>query len=104
MLTISIKKPHPTFKREGDDLRCPIEISLKESLTGWKKTISTIDGRQIGVSSGTPTQPGHEIRYPELGMTKSKKPSERGDMIVQVNVKYPPSLTNAQKEKLKEIL
>lgn len=73
-------------------------------MTGWKRTITTIDGRQISVSAGTPTQPGHEIRYPELGMPKAKKANERGDMIVQVKVKLPSSLTAAQKEKLKELL
>jgi DnaJ family protein B protein 4 len=37
-------------------------------------------------------------------MPKSKKPAERGDMIVEIRVKFPPSLTQAQKERLKEIL
>ena len=92
------------FKREGNDLRTIIQVDLKEALTGWKRTITTIDGKQIQVSSGGPTQPGHEIRYPEQGMPKSKKPVERGDMIVQVNVKFPSTLTLAQKTHLKEIL
>lgn len=92
------------FKREGDDLRATVEIDLKEALTGWKRTITTIDGKQIQVSRGGPTHPGHEIRYPELGMPNSKKPGERGDMIVQVRVKFPSSLTPQQKSQLKEIL
>jgi DnaJ family protein B protein 4 len=37
-------------------------------------------------------------------MPKSKKPSDRGDFIVGVKIKFPTSLTSAQKEKLKEIL
>ena len=92
------------FKREGDDLRAMVELDLKEALTGWKKTITTIDGKQVQVSGGGPTQPDHEIRYPELGMPKSKKLGERGDMIVQVKVKFPSSLTPQQKSQLKEIL
>jgi DnaJ family protein B protein 4 len=39
-----------------------------------------------------------------MGMPKSKKPSERGDFVVGVRIKFPTSLTNEQKEKLKEIL
>ena len=99
-----IQKDHATFKREWDDLRVIIEIDLKEALTGWRSTVSTIDGKQIQVSGGGPTPPGHEIRYPEQGMPKSKKPGERGDMIVQIRVKFPTSLSTAQKNQLKEIL
>ncbi|MCJ1306978.1 hypothetical protein MMC25_000622 [Agyrium rufum] len=104
LVFVVAEKEHEFFKREGDDLRYNLEITLKESLTGWTKTITTIDGKQIGVSHGGPTPPGFEIRYPEQGMVKSKKLNERGDMIVQVKVKYPPSLTAAQKERLREIL
>ncbi len=73
-------------------------------MVGWSKTIETIDGRQIQASGGGPTQPGKEIRYPELGMPKSKKAGERGDMIVQVDVKFPNTLTPQQKSQLGQIL
>ena len=98
------QKEHPVFKRDGDDLRRTVEISLKESLTGWTKPIQTVDGRQISVSAAVPTQPGKEIRYPELGMPISKKPGQRGDMIVVINVKYPASLSAQQKQQLGQIL
>ena len=104
MTFIIAEKEHPVFKRVGDDLRRVIEISLKEALTGWRKTIETIDGRQISVTGGVPTQPGAEIRYPDQGMPKSKKPGERGDMIVEVKVRFPTSLTTEQRTKLSEIL
>ena len=99
-----LQKDHPTFRRESDNLRLTLEVSLKESLTGWSKPVTTIDGRQVSVSHGGPTQPGHEIMYPELGMPKPKKPSERGDMIVQIKVKFPPTLTTTQKGQLRDIL
>ena len=81
-----------------------MELELKEALTGWKRTIPTIDGKQIPVSGGGPTAPGFRETFPERGMPKSKKPSDRGDMIVEVKVKFPTSLTLAQKSQLKEIL
>lgn len=80
-----------------------LEITLEEALTGWKREVNTIEGRRIPVSGGGPTQPGAEIRYPELGMP-TKKPGGRGDMIVEVKVKFPTSLTPAQKAQLKAIL
>ena len=92
------------FKREDDNLRAVIELDLKEALTGWKRTIATIDGKQVPISGGGPTQPGFKESFPNLGMPKSKKPTERGDMIVEIKVKFPTSLTPAQKAKLKEVL
>lgn len=98
------EKPHALFTRDGDDIRHMVEIDLKEALTGWKRTVQTIDGKQVNVSSSGPTQPTFEERFPSLGMPKSKKPTERGDFIVGVKIKFPTSLTAEQKKQLKEIL
>ncbi|KAL1957663.1 hypothetical protein VTO42DRAFT_5640 [Malbranchea cinnamomea] len=100
---IITEKEHPTLKRDGDDLITTIDISLKEALTGWSQTVKTIDGKQLRVSGGGPTAPGHEERFPSLGMP-TKRPGGRGDFIVRVNVKFPTTLTASQKAQLKEIL
>lgn len=103
---IITEKEHPLFRRQDDDLVAVIELDLKESLTGWQRTISTIDGKQVPVRGGGPTPPGYRETFPHLGMPKSKSKTkdERGDMIVEVKVKFPTSLTLAQKSHLKEIL
>ena len=98
------EKPHARFTRLGDDLITTVQVDLKEALTGWQRTVETIDGRQIRVSAGTPTQPDHEIRYPEQGMPKPKKAGQRGDMVVKVKVKFPQSLSQQQKQELAKIL
>lgn len=56
------------------------------------------------MSGPGPTAPGHTVEFPDLGMPKSKKPTERGVMIVEVKVRFPTSLTLSQKAQLKEIL
>lgn len=98
------EKEHPLFRREGDDIRHNVDIDLKEALTGWKKTVKTIDGKQISVGASGPTGPQYIDRFPGLGMPKSKKPDERGDFVVGVNIKFPASLSADQKSKLKDIL
>ena len=97
------EKPHTLFTREKDDLRHTVEIDLKEALTGWKRTVQTIDGKQVNVASAGPTQPTFTEKFPGLGMPKSKS-TTRGDFIVGVKIKMPTSLTGEQKRKLKEIL
>ncbi|KAL7805581.1 DnaJ-domain-containing protein [Trichoderma longibrachiatum ATCC 18648] len=98
------EKEHPLFKREDNDVVHTVTLDLKEALTGWKRVVSTIDGKQISIEKGGPTQPGSEDRYPGLGMPLSKKPGQRGDFIVRYKVNFPTSLTPEQKQKLKEIL
>lgn len=81
-----------------------IDLSLKESLTGWKRTVTTMDGKQINVEKGGPTKPGSTDSYPNLGMPISKSPGQRGNFVLQYNVVWPTSLTEAQRRQLKEIL
>ncbi|KAL2865624.1 putative DnaJ domain protein Psi [Aspergillus lucknowensis] len=102
---IVTEKEHPTYKRHGDDLITTVDITLKEALTEWERIVRTIDGKSIRVKSRTAvTQPGHEEKFPGLGMTISKKPSERGNLIVRANVKFPDTLSPSAKEVLKDIL
>jgi DnaJ family protein B protein 4 len=104
MRTNIVQKPHPLFKRDGDDIRHTIEIDLKEALIGWNRTIQTIEGKQVPVRHAGPTAPTWQEKFPGLGMPKSKKPGERGDFIVGVNIKFPTTLTAQQKSQLKDIL
>ena len=90
--------------RDGDDLIHSVDLELKEALTGWKRTITTIDGKNLSVEKAGPTQPGSSDSYPGLGMPVSKKPGQRGNFILKYNVKFPTSLTTAQKQSLREIL
>ena len=98
------QKPHPTLRRDGDDIKTTIQIPLKEALTGWSRQVTTIDGRNLNISGSGPTANGFEERFPGLGMPVSKKVGERGDFVVVVEVVMPKSLTAEQKRKLKEIL
>lgn len=98
------EKKHPLFTREGDDVYYTIELDLKEALTGWKRTVATIDGRQINIEKSGPTQPGSKDEYPGQGMPVSKKPGTRGAFVVTYQVNFPTTLTPEQKRKLRDIL
>ncbi|KAL1839195.1 hypothetical protein VTJ49DRAFT_1784 [Mycothermus thermophilus] len=98
------EKPHPLFVRDGDDIIHTVDLDLKEALTGWQRTITTIDGKNLQLDKAGPTQPGSSESYPGLGMPISKKPGQRGNFIVKYNVKFPMTLTPTQKQKLREIL
>ncbi|KAI0167187.1 hypothetical protein BJ166DRAFT_228820 [Pestalotiopsis sp. NC0098] len=98
------EKPHPLYVRDGDDLIHTVELPLKDALTGWKRTVTTIDGKQLTLDKAGPTSPGSTDSYPGQGMPISKKPGERGNFIIKYNIKFPTSLTAQQKQELKNIL
>lgn len=98
------EKPHPLYVRDGDDLIHTVELPLKDALTGWKRAVTTIDGKQLTLDKAGPTSPGSTDSYPGQGMPISKKPGERGNFIIKYNIKFPTSLTAQQKQELKNIL
>jgi DnaJ family protein B protein 4 len=99
------EKPHPQFKREGDHLKTSVEIPLWEAICGFSRKISHLDGRSVEVSGAqgsVPVQPGHVIVLRGEGMPISKLPGKKGDLHVTVNVKFPSSVTEAQKKVIRE--
>lgn len=100
------EKPHDTFTRRGDDLIVDLELTLLEALSGFSKPVKTLEGRTLHVSASSSriVQPGQEERFPGEGMPISKKPGQKGDLLVRYVVKFPTELTPAQKESLKKIL
>lgn len=97
------EKPHPLFTRDGDDLRTTIKLDLQEALTGWKRTMQTIDGTYIIVQKGGVTQPGFEQIVPQRGMPNSKT-GERGILIVGVQITFPENLTADQKKQFHSVM
>ncbi|KAI9672212.1 MAG: hypothetical protein M1831_002026 [Alyxoria varia] len=99
------EKEHAQYRRDGDDLRHDVEISLKEALTGWQRVARTIDGKNVSLAGSGPTAPTWTERYPGLGMPKPKsKNGDRGDFVVGVNIKFPTTLTTDQKQTIKNTL
>ncbi|KAL9250846.1 DnaJ homolog subfamily B member 4-like protein [Drosera capensis] len=97
-------KPHPVFKRSGNDLIVNQKISLLEALTGKTLTITTLDGRDLTTDVSDIVKPGHEVVIVGEGMPLSKDPKKRGDLRIKFDVKFPSRLSAAQKSDLKRVL
>jgi len=98
------EKQHAVFVRDGDNLVVTLDISLADALTGVSGSIKTLDGRNLPITSDTIIQPGTTLRLPGEGMPISKLPGQKGDLIVKFNVRFPRSLTPAQKQQLRSVL
>lgn len=79
-------KPHPYFKREGDDIRLDLPVSLKEAVRGGKVRAPTIDGAvEIRVPEGTTS--GALLRLRGKGAPKAD--GQRGDQIIRLIIDIP---------------
>ncbi|GAB2280347.1 hypothetical protein Dimus_014984 [Dionaea muscipula] len=98
------EKPHPIFKRNGNDLIVHQRISLLEALTGKTLVLTTLDGRDLTMNVSDIVRPGHETVILGEGMPLSKDPKTRGDLRVKFDVKFPSRLSADQKSDLKRVL
>lgn len=101
------EKPHERFKRvQKNDLIVTIELNITEALCGFTRTIQTLDDRTLILK----TLPGEVIEHGSFksiageGMPMYKNPFEKGCLIVQMSVKFPPSIEPSTAEQLEKLL
>lgn len=101
-------RPHPTYTLTGNNLNTAITVPLVKALCGFDENIKTLDGRTITVSGGkdSPVSPNDRIIVPGEGLLdrKSSIPNSRGNLIVTIQVRFPRSFTELQKNNLRNIL
>jgi DnaJ-related protein SCJ1 len=95
--------PHPLFTREGDHLWMDMDISLRESLVGFNKTFTHLDGRRVEVVRDDVTPPRFVTVLKGEGMPKQHSPSERGQLHVKFHVQFPEALSDEQKVGFREL-
>ncbi len=93
-------RPHEQFRREGYDLRLQVPISFVQAALGTRVTIPTLKGTQeMVIPPGT--QPGEVIRLKAEGVPYPRG-GRRGDLLLEVQVTIPRSLTPQQQRLLEE--
>ena len=95
------EKPHEQYKRSGDDLRLQAAVSLGDALLGTTLHVKDLAGRDVSVAIPGVIQPGKAFRSAGNGMVNSKT-GRRGDLIVEMAVRFPQKLTAAQEKLVRE--
>jgi molecular chaperone DnaJ len=94
-------RPHDLFRREGYDLHLEVPISFVQAALGTRLTIPTLkDSRELAIPPGT--QPGEVIRLKGEGVPYPKG-SRKGDLLVEVRVVVPRTLSDRQRHLLEEM-
>lgn len=90
---------HPTFRREGKDIRSSVTISYPEAALGAKIDVETLWGAEtVSVPAGT--QPGEVFRLRGKGIANIHRGGGKGDHLAEVTVEVPDKLTAKQRRTL----
>ena len=88
-------QPDRFFRREGLDLVATVPINIAQATLGSKVSVKTLSGTRVSlrIPAGTPS--GKRFRVRHQGVTKE---GAVGDLIVEVQIVVPESLTPEQRE------
>ena len=85
LVTVEVQS-HPFFRREGDDVRLDLPITLDEAVNGAKVKVPTVDGPvMLTVAKGSGS--GKVLRLKGKGFTG--KSGTRGDQLVTLEIHLP---------------
>lgn len=97
------QKEHPVFKRNGADLFYERTMSLGEALTGVRFYLPHFDDRMLEVVSRNIVQPGSWVCVRKEGMPIHGRPFEKGNLYINLAVKFPDAITPVQAAAIKEV-
>lgn len=95
-------KPHPLFRRDGDDLRCTVDLDLYTAVLGGEVTVPTLDG-DVSLKIPAGTNSGKTFRLRGKGMPNPRKPKQLGDLLATVQVQVPQKLSARERELFEEL-
>lgn len=101
-LYVTVKiKPHPIFKRKGDDIYSEVNVHFLQAILGSTIEIPTLEGPlKLKIKPGT--QPDTLIRLREKGLPNMKT-GKRGDLYVKVKLEIPARVSRKERELLKNL-
>ena len=97
---VSVRQ-HPFFQREGAHILMRVPIRMAQAALGGDVEVPVIDGTKARVKIPAGTQTGAQFRLRGKGFSVIRNPA-RGDMVIEVMVETPQSLSAKQRELLEQ--
>ena len=93
--------PHPALERRGDNLVCPLPLTLAEAALGGRIEVPTLSGNVI-VRLPPGVQPGTRLRLAGRGVP-SIRGDGRGDLFLEVRVHIPEIRDDHSRDLVREL-
>jgi len=93
-------KPHPVFKKQGENLTMDLTVKLSDALLGAEYRIETLDGA-LKLTIPENTRFGDTLRVRGKGVVFDK--SKRGDLLIRVKIELPHKLSSRARKLIEEL-
>lgn len=91
--------PDRFFRRDGLDLIASVPLNIAQATLGSKISVRTIDDKKVALRIPPGTPSGKRFRVRGQGI---KKGEQQGDLIVEVQINVPETLTEEQEKMMKD--
>jgi curved DNA-binding protein len=95
-------KPDPIFERDGDNLRCTVDVDLCTAVLGGEVRVTTLNG-DVALKIPPGTQGGQTFRLRGKGMPNPRRPKQRGNLLATVEIHVPEKLGSRERELFEEL-
>jgi curved DNA-binding protein len=95
-------RPHPTYRRDGDDLHVDVLVDLYTAVLGGEVRVPTLSG-ELKLTVPPEAQTGKAFRLSGRGMPKLRRSGEHGDFYAHLAVRVPTELTERERQLFAEL-
>jgi DnaJ-class molecular chaperone len=99
LITVLVR-PHPVFRRDGDNILLTLPITFDEAVLGAKVTAPTIDG-PVGLTVPSGASSGRVLRLRGRGVARAGQKT-KGDQLVELKITVPANPDAALRDFLSE--
>ena len=92
---------HPLLERRGDNLVCPLPLTLAEAVLGGRVEVPTLSGN-VAVRLPPGVQPGTRLRLAGRG-APSVRGDGRGDLLLEVRIHIPEIRDDRSRDLVREL-
>ena len=92
---------HQFFERDGQDLYCAVPVTMVQATIGAEISITSLDGKQIGIKIPAGTSHGKLLRIKGEGVPVTGT-SRKGDLYIKIMVQIPQRISSQQRSLLEE--
>jgi curved DNA-binding protein len=100
-LNITVK-PHPVLRRDGNTLRCNVDVDLYTAVLGGQLRVPTLNG-DVSLKIPPSTNSGKTFRLRGKGMPDPRNPKQHGDLLATVQIQVPQRLSAHERELFEEL-